>query len=53
MTRCKPGLIVIVLAWIVFFGVGSWAWADDAANSKTHEVRLNGHVFTLPVGFEI
>src|SRR5216684_1061254 len=53
MTRCKPGLMAIVLGWIVFFGVGSWAWADDAANSKTHEVRLNGHVFTLPVGFEI
>src|SRR6267378_1586215 len=53
MTRCKPGLIVIVLSWIVSFGTGSSVWADDDANAKTHEVRLNGHVFTLPVGFEI
>jgi putative membrane-bound dehydrogenase-like protein len=38
---------------MVLFGIGLWARADDAAKPKTHEVRLNGHVFTLPVGFEI
>jgi putative membrane-bound dehydrogenase-like protein len=29
------------------------SWAKSADEGKTHEVRLNGHVFTLPVGFEI
>src|SRR5947209_4795136 len=41
----------IILAGIVFWIAGSWARAADEA--KTHEVRLNGHVFTLPVGFII
>jgi putative membrane-bound dehydrogenase-like protein len=27
--------------------------ADGGAAPKTHQVRLNGHTFTLPVGFEI
>jgi len=53
MTRFKSGLIVMVIVGVVFFGTGSSVWADDAAHPKTHEVRLNGHVFTLPVGFEI
>src|SRR5205823_52291 len=46
-TRCwLPGA---VLTGMIFFTSGSRA-ADKA---KTHDVRLNGHVFTLPVGFEI
>src|SRR5438270_11347166 len=28
-------------------------FADAAPGPKTHQVRLNGHTFTLPVGFEI
>ena len=27
--------------------------ADGGAGPKTHQVRLNGHTFTLPEGFEI
>jgi putative membrane-bound dehydrogenase-like protein len=29
------------------------ALADSAPTPKTHQVRLNGHTFTLPEGFEI
>ncbi len=46
----------MLLAAILFLGTGSWLWAPDAGvpkGSATHEVRLNGHVFTLPVGFDI
>jgi putative membrane-bound dehydrogenase-like protein len=62
MKRFQPGLIRMVPTCMVFFSLGAWAWADDAAKSKTaddaakpkmHEVRLNGHVFTLPESFEI
>src|SRR6516162_3549501 len=53
MKRFQPGLIRMVPTCMVLFGIGLWARADDAAKPKTHEVRLNGHVFTLPVGFEI
>jgi putative membrane-bound dehydrogenase-like protein len=35
----------------LFFSPGPGILAADAG--KTHEVSLNGHVFTLPVGFEI
>src|SRR5882724_5204479 len=46
----------VCLTWmlptlVVFFGFGPGLCAADAP--KTHDVRLNGHVFTLPVGFEI
>src|SRR5246500_3584378 len=40
----------IILAATLFWMTTSGLTADEA---KTHEVRLNGHVFTLPVGFEI
>ncbi len=39
-----------VLPAVVVFASGPAA-REEAA--RTHEVKLNGHVFTLPVGFEI
>jgi putative membrane-bound dehydrogenase-like protein len=39
----------------LFPAVVAFAWAPGAKEPavKTHEVKLNGHTFTLPVGFEI
>lgn len=48
--RC---LFPFIIAGIAIFGFDSKGFAEDAPGSKTHEVRLNGHVFTLPMGFEI
>jgi putative membrane-bound dehydrogenase-like protein len=56
MLREKDSLKLIILVAILFLGTASPSRAPDAGtgkDSKTHEVRLNGHVFTLPVGFEI
>jgi putative membrane-bound dehydrogenase-like protein len=33
--------------------VAAYPLAADKPAAKTHEVKLNGHAFTLPVGFEI
>src|SRR5215470_18872394 len=41
MKRLVPALLLLLLA-------AGWAMA-----SKTHAVKLNGHTFTLPEGFEI
>jgi putative membrane-bound dehydrogenase-like protein len=30
-----------------------WLLGDSTPAAKTHQVQLNGHTFTLPVGFEI
>jgi putative membrane-bound dehydrogenase-like protein len=46
MKRLTALSILLVVA-------GSWGPAADSKTAKTHEVRLNGHTFTLPVGFEI
>jgi len=40
-----------LLSAVVIFGLRPGVCAADGP--KTHEVHLNGHVFTLPVGFEI
>jgi putative membrane-bound dehydrogenase-like protein len=47
----KTFLILILVAAVVLLPGQQGVFADDAP--KTHEVRLNGHVFTLPVDFEI
>jgi len=49
----RPYLAHTMLIVTFLFATSTTAFADDAASRKTHEVRLNGHVFTLPVGFEI
>jgi putative membrane-bound dehydrogenase-like protein len=41
------------LALIVVVAAAAAAPAADKAAPKTHQVRLNGHTFTLPEGFEI
>ena len=38
---------LVALAIVVCVALG------QQPGAKTHEVRLNGHTFTLPVGFEI
>jgi len=53
MRRKRDGIGRIILAGMLFAGTTLLSRADDATQAKTHEVRLNGHVFTLPVGFEI
>jgi putative membrane-bound dehydrogenase-like protein len=32
---------------------GAWLAGAPSETAKTHQVQLNGHTFTLPVGFEI
>src|SRR5439155_15313277 len=44
-------LVCIILSWILLLAARTGLVAADAP--KTHEARLNGHVFTLPLGFEI
>jgi putative membrane-bound dehydrogenase-like protein len=53
MRRTTHLLFQLIVLGIVLVRSEARAFADDAAKLKTHEVRLNGHVFTLPVGFEI
>jgi putative membrane-bound dehydrogenase-like protein len=42
--------------WLVIlamFAAAAWALRAQPPAATTHQVRLNGHTFTLPVGFEI
>jgi putative membrane-bound dehydrogenase-like protein len=41
------------LACVILAISGSWALVSESPAPKTHEVTLNGHTFTLPVGFEM
>ncbi len=43
----------LALAPVVMLLAGACLAADAPKAAKTHQVRLNGHTFTLPVGFEI
>src|SRR5262249_8713037 len=42
----------LALAILVLFLAAAWLPGGEEA-VKTHQVQLNGHTFTLPVGFEI
>jgi putative membrane-bound dehydrogenase-like protein len=41
------------LSGILLVAAVSWMPGADRPDGKTHEVRLNGHTFTLPAGFDI
>jgi hypothetical protein len=41
------------VASVLSLMAASWIASAEAPTAKTHQVRLNGHVFTLPAGFEI
>jgi putative membrane-bound dehydrogenase-like protein len=43
----------LALAPVVMLLAAAGLAADGGAGPKTHQVRLNGHTFTLPEGFEI
>ena len=47
----------LALAFLLSLPVAAWIVAADSpskpADAKTHQVKLNGHTFTLPLGFEI
>jgi putative membrane-bound dehydrogenase-like protein len=43
----------ITLAIFLFFGVASWLSLAQQPAAKVHQVKLNGHTFTLPAGFDI
>ena len=41
------------IATVFLLSIVAYPLAADKPTPKTHEVKLNGHTFTLPVGFEI
>src|SRR6516164_4587246 len=41
------------LAIIMFSGAASWLGLAQQPAAKVHQVKLNGHTFTLPPGFDI
>src|SRR5262245_701199 len=41
------------LATILAIVTASWAFEPTPPAGSTHQVKLNGHTFTLPVGFEV
>jgi putative membrane-bound dehydrogenase-like protein len=43
----------IALGMLLLFSSVSGLADEKTPGAKTHEIRLNGHTFTLPVGFEI
>src|SRR5713101_5533520 len=43
----------LTLATVLFLGAASWLGLAQQPPAKVHQVDLNGHKFTLPVGFEI
>jgi putative membrane-bound dehydrogenase-like protein len=43
----------LVLAGVFVALAASWSPADKPPAPATHQVQLNGHTFTLPLGFEI
>ena len=47
------GLTHSVLAILLFLAAVSWLGLAQQPAGKVHEVKLNGHTFTLPVGFDI
>ena len=46
-------MLRLALTTLVLLATAPVALSDERPTVATHEVRLNGHVFTLPVGFEI
>src|SRR5438552_1606816 len=53
MTSGENKMIRLALASILFSIGVCWFLGAAQPPAKTHQVRLNGHTFTLPVGFEI
>ncbi|MBY0525536.1 MAG: c-type cytochrome [Gemmataceae bacterium] len=43
----------LILASVCVLAASSWVFVAEAPDAKTHQVQLNGHTFTLPIGFEI
>jgi putative membrane-bound dehydrogenase-like protein len=43
----------LALVSVLLTVAAAWVPAADREAAKTHQVKLNGHTFTLPVGFEI
>src|SRR5437899_10746948 len=43
----------LILATVFLLGAASWHGLAQQQAAKVHQVKLNGHTFTLPDGFEI
>src|SRR5260370_4832441 len=43
----------LALASVLLLVAAAWVQGADQQTVKTHQVKLNGHTFTLPIGFEI